>query len=66
MPDLNVRPNDYRPDADVIMPHNAWYATSWETTFGNQIDEAKTKQDTQTNEETRLRETTEDNAEISK
>ena len=46
MSDVTVQLNEYLPKTDVKTPHNEWYAISWEKSFGNQVDEAETKEAT--------------------
>ena len=46
MSDVTVQSNEHLPKTDVKTPHNEWYAISWEKSFGNQVDEAATKEAT--------------------
>ena len=46
IPDVTVRLHEYLPDPDVKVSHNEWYALSWETDFGKQIDEHEAAENT--------------------
>ena len=37
-----MQSNEYRPDPDVKVSHNEWYAVPWEVDFGKQITEHET------------------------
>ena len=58
MPDVRVRSNEELPDPDVKVSHNEWFAVSWETDFGKQIEEHETSKTTNNNQQTVTQEVT--------
>ena len=51
LPDVTVRANEYLPDTDVKVWHNAWYAVWWEMDFGKQIHEHEKPESAENNQQ---------------
>ena len=63
LPDITVRANEYRPDPDVKVSHNEWYAVSWEMDFGKHIEENELPANAERNQQVVIHEETNTNDE---